>query len=183
GEAASDAAAQVGETASQVADSARSAAVHVADSARDAAATAAAYAGGVTATVAERGRRIASQAESIRRDLSDATATIVREQPLLVAAGRPGLGAAIAALFPRTSLEDSVMGEASDAVKDTVGEVASGTLNTAAGVVDRVADGVAATAEAEGLTTDQAAENLKSIGDKMATSGPQRVPRNRHGLD
>jgi hypothetical protein len=168
GSAASGLVEKAGQGASAVSDAASAAVGRVAETARDAAETAADYAGSVGGTVAERGRRAAAQADALRRNVGDATATLVREQPLLVAAGGLVIGAAIAALFPRTALEDSVMGEASDAVKNTVGEVASGTLDSATSAVERVAGEVGAAAEAEGLTPGKAAENLKTLGDKMA---------------
>jgi hypothetical protein len=168
GAAASTLAGKVGEGADAVSGAAGTVAAKVAETAREAAGSAGQYAGSMRETAAAGGRRAAAQVDALRRNIGETTATLVREQPLLVAAGGLVIGAAIAALFPRTTFEDSVMGEASAAVKETVGEVASGTLETAAGAVDHVADEVASAAEAEGLTPDSAAESLKNLGDKMA---------------
>jgi hypothetical protein len=168
GASASNLAEKVGEGASAVGEAVAGTAAKVAETARRAAGSAAEYADGMRDKTAVQGRRAAVRVDAMRRTISDGTATLVREQPLLVAAGGLVLGAAIAALFPRTEFEDTVMGEASDAVKKTVGKVASGTLDTAEAAVGHVANEVAAAAQAEGLTLDDATESLKNLGDKMA---------------
>lgn len=60
-----------------------------------------------------------------RRLTRDAATRLAREQPLLVGAAGLAMGIAIAAMSPRSKLEDRWLGETSDAVKDTVTSMAS----------------------------------------------------------
>jgi len=60
-------------------------------------------------------------------------------QPLLVAAIGMAVGAAIAAALRKSRLEDKFIGEASDVVKETIGEVAAGQYETAKEMAGAVA--------------------------------------------
>jgi hypothetical protein len=174
GSAAGSVAGQVGSGVAAVGDLATGAAHQVAEAAAAATETVGEYAGGLRNTVVERSRQTTQRASQ----LAESAATLAREQPLLVAAGGLVIGAAIAALLPRSRLEDSMIGETSDAVKEAVGAVASEQYEAAKSAAGRVAGEVMHTAEKEGLTGEAAAGVLRDLGDKMAkvaTTGTEAV--------
>src|SRR5439155_19849830 len=129
GTAASDAGSQLrgsaADTASQWRDSVADTASRLGESGKSAHAAIGAYAAETQERLSDQAGRIRDQTLAKSRDLGERAASFVEEQPLIVAAGGFLLGAAIAALLPRTQMEDSYLGEASDAVKETVGSVAA----------------------------------------------------------
>ncbi|MFC3126105.1 DUF3618 domain-containing protein [Pseudoroseomonas globiformis] len=136
GAVASDAASSVGDTARSAATSIKDAAASLAGSASDtasaargrmssAAGTARAYhhdASDAAAAAMDAARHRVNRAGS---QAHDGWARMSAEQPLLLGALGLAAGAALAALLPRTETEDRLMGEASDALKGQVGEIAS----------------------------------------------------------
>jgi hypothetical protein len=132
----------------------------------------AASARGQISDTAERTRRQASDAASQIRDTAN---TLLKEQPLLVAAIGVAVGAAIAAALPKSKLEDELMGEASDAVKGAIGEVAAGQYETAKAVAGAVADQALAKAKEEGLTPSGVAEAARNIGEKAKRVASEAV--------
>ena len=81
----------------------------------------------------------------------------------------PGLaiGAAIAAVLPRTRTEDSFLGETSDALKDTVAGAATEQFQRAKDATGRVVEEVAKVAEKEGISATAAADVVRDIGEKV----------------
>jgi hypothetical protein len=75
----------------------------------------------------------------------------------------------VAALLPRTETEDAYLGEASDAVKGAVGEVAGEQYERAKSVASNVVDEVKTAAEREGLTPEAAADAVRDLGDRVKT--------------
>jgi Protein of unknown function (DUF3618) len=112
---------------------------------------------------AERTRR---QASDTARQLKDSANALLHEQPLLVAAIGMAVGAAIAAALPKSRFEDELMGETSDAVKETIGDVAAGQYETAKEVAGAVAEHAMAKAKEEGLTPSGVAEAARNMGEK-----------------
>ena len=121
------------ETAASVRDAAAEVARGTASSARETAATMS----GRVADTADRTRRQA--ADAIRQGRENA-ATFISEQPLLCAAIGVAVGAALASMLPSTEAENQLMGEASDAVKGTAGQVGSDALEGAKNVASKAAD-------------------------------------------
>jgi hypothetical protein len=64
-------------------------------------------------------------------------------------------------------MEDEFTGEASDAVKETAGEVASEQYDKAKAVATSVAQHAKTAAETEGLTARGAADMARTLGDKV----------------
>ena len=121
---------------------------------------------GVIADSAERSGRQA--AEAVRQG-RDGAASLVSDQPLLAAAIGVAIGAALASLLPPTETEDELMGEASDQMKGTAGQVGSDALEGAKTVASKVADS-AQTAAREaareaGFSPSAVAEAARHIGE------------------
>src|SRR5690606_5889885 len=83
------------------------------------------------------------------------------------AAAGLAIGAAIAALLPRTQSEDALFGETSDAVKEAVGGVASEQYERAKSAASHVAEDLKESAEREGLTPAAAADAVRDLGERV----------------
>ena len=159
-----------GRTASKLA-SAGSAAASGAEKAKDAFETGAGALGDAASeaaeTVADKTAYVRDETSALFEDLTERATTLAREQPLLVAAAGLAMGAMIAALLPRTDTEDAYLGEASDAVKGTVGEVAGEQYKRAKSVAANVLDEAKTAAERQGLTPEAAADAVRDLGDRV----------------
>jgi ElaB/YqjD/DUF883 family membrane-anchored ribosome-binding protein len=143
---------------------------------------AAASVGGRMADTVDRTRR---QGADMVRQGRDSAASFISDQPLLCAAIGVAIGAALASMLPSTEVEDKLMGEKSDAVKDaahrTGASALEGAKNVAGKVVERTQTAVAeeglsasGLAEAARNTVDGAEKDERGILDKPATgTGPQ----------
>src|SRR5207253_6101305 len=98
-------------------------------------------------------------------------------------------GAAIAAALPSTDTEDELMGEASDAVKDKMGEVASEQLESAKAAAGKAAQAAGTAALREGLSGSGAADIARGVGERVkrvvteAASAGTSEFRSRTGFD
>jgi ElaB/YqjD/DUF883 family membrane-anchored ribosome-binding protein len=117
--------------------------------------------------IAEAGDRAKDQASETARALKERADAFMQEQPLLAAAIGVAIGALVASAFPATELEDEMMGETSDAVKETLGEVGSEQLEAARSIASSVADEARHSAEREGLTPAAAADAARDLGDRV----------------
>ena len=84
----------------------------------------------VVDTTAEEASHLRDQAMRVSHDLRDRASRLAEEQPLVVAAAGIAIGALFAALLPRTSVEDELMGEASDTIREAAGDAVSDQLDT-----------------------------------------------------
>jgi len=126
---------------------------HLADAARE--------------TAAVGGERAFDQASRLTRELMGRTGRLIQDQPLAVAAAGLAIGVVIAAALPRTSTEDSLLGETSDAVKETVAGAATEQLQRAKEATSRVVDEARNTATKEGLSASAAVDAVRDLGDKV----------------
>jgi ElaB/YqjD/DUF883 family membrane-anchored ribosome-binding protein len=124
------------------------------------------YAASAREQITDTAERTRQQASNAARQVKDTANSLLNEQPLLVAAIGVAVGAAIAAALPKSRLEDDLMGEASDAVKETIGDVAAGQYETAKEVAGAVAEHAMAKAKEEGLTPSGIAEAARDMGEK-----------------
>jgi hypothetical protein len=125
------------------------------------------YAGTAREAVADQGGRIFDETNRLTHGLVERTGRLIREQPLAVAATGLALGVAIAAVLPRTKTEDSLLGETSDAVKDTVAGAATEQLQRAAEATGRVVEEAKNAATKEGLSASAAVDAIRDLGDKV----------------
>jgi len=126
-------------------------------------------ASGAAETVTERAAYVRDETGALFQDLAQSATKLAREQPLLVAAAGLAVGAMVAALLPRTETEDAYLGEASDAVKGAVGDVAGEQYERAKSVASNVVEEVKTAAEREGLTPEAAADAVRDLGDRVKT--------------
>jgi hypothetical protein len=150
----------------QVVSAAETAASGVAHAARDLAGTA-------VDAASEQADHLAAQLRQKSDDLRTSAAKLAQEQPLIAAAAGVALGALIAALLPRTSFEDELMGEESDAVKSAAGEFAAERLDSAIAEAGEVAEEVKASIAAHTAAPEEAAGVAKELGRRIeaAVSG------------
>jgi hypothetical protein len=139
----------------------------VAGGARAAAETVGQFAGSAREAVTDQGGRIFDQTSRLTRDLMERMGRLIQEQPLAVAAAGLAIGVAVAAALPRTKTEDSLLGETSDAVKDTVAEAASEQFQRAKEATSRVVEGASNAATKEGLSASAAVDAVRDLGDKV----------------
>jgi len=139
---------------------------------------------------AARGRR---QAVDVAGRMKDRAATLVEEQPLLVAGIAFAAGAALAAALPTTKTENELMGEASDRIKGTVKDAASERFEAAKSTASQVAQ-EARSAVKEGIGVDpvEAARNLSgkvketvasTMGSTSSSSSGEPRPSDLTGMD
>jgi hypothetical protein len=163
------------------ADAVQSAARHASESIGSAARQAGDFAGSVgetlRSTTARQSYAVRDVASSARSQLGE----FLNEQPLLLAAGAFAIGAAMAASLPLTDVEERVIGNAAESLKDSAQHVGEG------GVSARLQEAASAAREEarrqgltpEGLKTEAAALRDKvtsTIGGVTGTSAP---PTNR----
>jgi len=157
------------------------AASRLTETGRSATAAVGSYAADTQHVLSEQAQRMREQALATGRDASEQLGRFVEEQPLLAAVGGFLAGAALAALLPRTRVEDSYLGPASDSLKQTVTTAASQHLEQAKAAAGEVVDKVKDAAIKEGFSgeTVQAVadkiQNLAQAGSDAVKSGTDRV--------
>jgi hypothetical protein len=147
---ATDAAERAGNYASRVKDL-------VADTASSYADSVAEFAGDASRNVAEHSARLTRQARSTMESTMN---RVLREQPLAVAAAGLAAGAAVAAMFPSTDIEDRALGGAHEKLKDAA-ETAGMKVMDAAG---KAGERLKSAAEERGMTS----EGLKEMAGDVA---------------
>jgi ElaB/YqjD/DUF883 family membrane-anchored ribosome-binding protein len=180
-ESAANLGAATSDAVSRIRDSAADAATTLAERGRKAGAAVRDYAGEAQDQVSERAGRVRDEALSKSRDLGRHVASFVEEQPLVAAAGGFLLGAAVAALLPKTQMEDSYFGETSDAVKKVAGNVASEQFERAKTAASEVVEKVKDAAEQEGFSTESVqavankVQNVVQSGSEAMARGTDRI--------
>ncbi len=153
----------ISDASDQVVSAAETAATGVAHAARDLAGTA-------VDAASEQADHLAAQLRQKSDDLRTSAAKLAQEQPLIAAAAGVALGALIAALLPRTSFEDEVMGEESDAVKSAAGEFVAEQVDAAVAEAGAVAEEVKASIAAHTAAPEEAAGIAKEFGRRIETA-------------
>jgi hypothetical protein len=136
--------------ASQMKERISDTASEYADSVRD-------FAGEARRAVTERSARLSRQTQAT---LQSSMQRVLREQPLAVAVAGLAAGAAVAALFPSTDIEDRALGGAHEKLKDAA-EKAGERVMEAAG---KAGERLKSAAEERGLTS----EGLKGVAGEVA---------------
>jgi hypothetical protein len=121
-----------------------------ADSVRD-------FAGDARRAVTQRSVRLSRQTQAT---LQSSMQRVLREQPLAVAVAGLAAGAAVAALFPSTDIEDRALGGAHEKLKDAA-QKAGERVKEAAG---KAGERLKSAAEERGLTS----EGLKEVAGEVA---------------
>jgi hypothetical protein len=147
---ASDTAQSAAEYASQMKDRISDTASDYADSVRD-------FADETRRAVTERSARLSRQTQAT---LQSSMQRVLREQPLAVAVAGLAAGAAVAALFPSTEMEDRALGGAHEKLKEAA-EKAGEKVMEAAG---KAGERLKSAAEERGLTS----EGMKEVAGEVA---------------
>jgi hypothetical protein len=124
------------------------------------------YAESTSRFAQEAGRNVAHQSDRFRRKaqfaVKDGMKRVLREQPLAVGLAGLVAGAAVAAAFPRTEIENRTLGPAHDALTKAASQAGENLIGAAAQAGERLK-----TAAAErGFT----AEGIKSLADDVSGS-------------
>jgi hypothetical protein len=135
--------------------------------------TAGDYAESVSRFAQETGRNVAQQSDRFRRKaqstIKDGMKRVLREQPLAVAVAGLAAGAAVAAAFPRTEIENRTLGTAHDALTKAATQAGENLMGAAAQAGERLK-----TAAAErGFTS----EGIKSLADDVTGTFASAVTR------
>ena len=91
----------------------------------------------------------------------------IEQNPLVVAGVGLLLGGLIASALPRSNIEDDLVGDASNAVKQRVKDAASLGFEAATNAAGQVYDEVTHSAKAEDTTTDGIAKATQDSGDRI----------------
>jgi hypothetical protein len=154
-------AADMREGVSRAADSAADYASDVKERISDAASG---YAGSVSEFADDARRAITERSERWQREarsqLKGGMERLLREQPLAVAVAGLAAGAAVAALFPSTKLENQTFGGTREALADAAGRAGERVMEAAGKAGERLKDA----AEERGLS----AEGLKKVAGEVA---------------
>jgi hypothetical protein len=118
----------------------------------------------------DQGQKALDQSSRLLNDLRTRGTEFAHEQPLIVAAVGIALGAAVAALLPRTQAEDSLMGEASDVIKGAVSDAAGEQYQQAKTAAENVVSEAKASATRHRLSAAGAADAVRTISDKVVST-------------
>ena len=112
-----------------------------------------------TSAIRDTAGRVMGQAEDLVQQTRETVSDTWDKNPLLIAAIGLGIGAFIAAAFPSTKAEETMFGDASDALRRQAEGVAAKGVEAAKSAVE----GVAAAASGQGLSVD----GLNQLGESL----------------
>ncbi len=116
-----------------------------------------------TSAIRDTAGRVMGQAEDLVQQTRETVSDTWDKNPLLIAGIGLGIGAFIAAAFPSTKAEETMFGDASDALRRQAEGVAAKGVEAAKSAVD----GVAAAASGQGLSVDGLNQLGESLTDKV----------------
>jgi len=161
------------DTAASVADAARQAGEHVAHGISSMASAAAGKAADLRNSATRNANDLSDAASQAggsaygqARDVGMTVKDMLGDQPFVLGAIGVAIGAALGAALPETEAEDSLMGEASDALKEGIGAAASEGYEKVKAVAEKTLAATTQEAEEQGITTGDAGDLLSDIGFK-----------------
>ena len=160
GDALSSAGEQIGNFGKQARERAASAAQAAGETVHD-------YSAAVADQVSDLAGQAQEQLETASQQLIQQARRLMEEQPLLAGAIGLAIGAGIAAVVPKTTTEQEIMGDASKAVKEAAAEFAEKGYETAKDVVGRVSEAAINAADEEGLTGEAVKDLAGSAAAKV----------------
>ena len=156
----SDAAGRLTQGASSMADRAAGAAAGVGDTLSSTADSVRRSMHDARDSVSEAG----SAAYRTARDLSDGASALLHDQPLVMGALGFAIGAALGGAIPESRMEDRLMGDTRDALKDSTAAMAAEQYEKAKDVAAKTADEMREEADRQGLASD----NLEDVADDLS---------------
>jgi hypothetical protein len=167
----------VREGLSRAADTATEYASEIKDRVSDAASS---YTEAVSDFAQDAGRNVSEQSARLTRQaqstLQSSMNRVMREQPLAVVMAGLAAGAAVAAVFPSTEIEDRTLSSAGEGLRQAAGKAAEKVKDAAGKAGDRLKSA----AEERGLTSEGLKELAGEVADTFtsAVSGkPETVPQ------
>jgi len=139
--------------------------------------------GRLTSTATEAGKQLASPA-SIRSSASGLAGSVqgnltetFERQPLLVGVLGLAIGTVIASAFPKTRIEEEMVGEQAGTIKQKVGEFVSDQAENLGEVASRTIEAVKDEAKTQGLMPAALKEGVAAVREKAtkAASGARRT--------
>src|SRR3954468_9768093 len=118
---------------------------------------------GAKSAVTDAAESAIEQGTALAQQARNAVAGTWEQNPLMVAGAGLLLGAVIAAAFPSTDLEDKLLGDASDAVKQQAEGLATRGVDAAEAAAKAAVQNVANAASEQGLSAD----GLKDLGENL----------------
>jgi hypothetical protein len=118
---------------------------------------------GATSALGETAERVIGQGSDLAQQARTAAGDTWDKNPLVVAGAGLLIGAFIAAAFPSTQAEESLFGDASDALR----RQAEGVAAQGVDVARTALEAATATAADQGLSADGLASLGESLGDKV----------------
>jgi hypothetical protein len=115
----------------------------------------------------ETAREVRNKASAASDRIGKTVFETIEQNPLLVAGVGLLLGGLIASALPRSDLEDDLVGEASEAAKNTARDAASRGFDAAKDAAGEIFESVARQAGAEGVTADGLEMAAKDIGQRL----------------
>jgi len=116
-----------------------------------------------TSAIRDTAGRVMGQAEDLVQQTRETVSDTWDKNPLLIAGIGLGIGAFIAAAFPSTKAEETMFGDASDALRRQADGMAAKGVEAAKSAVE----GVAAAASGQGLSVDGLNQLGESLTDKV----------------
>ena len=155
----------------RVADAAQSAGDYASEVVGNVGQTASSYASSVSDYADEAADRSLQMAREAQSSLQATAQHILREQPLAVALAGFAVGAAVAAAFPPTDIENRALGSTGQRLKDAAGKVGEHLKEASVQAGQSLMDA----AEERGLTTEGLKEVAREVGGVFsdALSGEQ----------
>lgn len=115
----------------------------------------------------ETGKQLRNKAFTASDRVGKTAFETIEQNPLLVAGVGLLLGGLVASALPRSDLEDNLVGEASEAAKNSARDAASRGFDAAKDAAGEIFESVARQAGAEGLTVDSLETAAKDIGQRV----------------
>jgi hypothetical protein len=154
---------RVSETAQSAGDYVSDIGESIVETASGYASSVSSYADDVARATAERSGRLARQAQS---SALDTISRVVQEQPLTVALVGAAAGAAVAAAFPVTDLENQTLGPTGEQLRDAAGRAGE----QLKGAATKAGQRLAAAADERGLNTEGLKEVARDVGETFSSA-------------
>jgi hypothetical protein len=127
--------------------------------------TAGSYARSAVGYAEDAGRNISAQSAHLTRH-AQSTFQAVREQPLMVAGLGLAAGAAVAALFPGTEVENRTLGGAREAIQEAASKVGQNLMDAAGEAGEKLKEG----ATERGLHSEGIKELAREVADTFTST-------------
>ena len=154
----------------RLSETAQSAGEYVSDIGESVVETASSYASSVSGYADDFARAAAEQtgrfAQQAKSGVGDTISRVVQEQPLTVALVGAAAGAAVAAAFPATDLENRALGPTGERMRDAAGRAGEQLKDAATKAGQRLA----AAADERGLNTEGLKEVARDVGETFSSA-------------